>query len=116
MIDYKIIGKRIKEVRKERGYTQETLAELAGLSVDHVSHVETGNTKMSLNVLAKIANAFHIPTDRLLYDNLYQATEQLTDEVAAVFSDASPDETYVMLQAANAVKQAIRIRKLSRDL
>lgn len=116
MIDYKIIGMRIKEIRKEMGYTQEVLAEIAGLSVDHVSHIETGNTKMSLNVLIKIANAFHVTTDRLLYDNLYQAKAHLTDEVAAAFSDASPDEIYVMLQAASAVKQAMRVRKLSREI
>lgn len=115
MIDYKVIGKRIKELRKEKGYTQEVLAEIAELSVDHISHIETGNTKMSLNVLVKIANAFRVPTDKLLYDSLYQSKELLTDDVAAVFADASSDEAYVMLQAASAIKQSMRVRKLSKD-
>ena len=115
MIDYKIVGKRIKALRKEKGYTQEMLAEIAELSVDHISHIETGNTKMSLNVLVKIANVFCVPTDKLLYDNLYQSKEHLNDDIATVFSDASSDEIYVMLQAANSIKQAMRVRKLSRD-
>ncbi len=88
MLDYKLIGNRIKELRKEKGYTQEVLAEIAELSVDHISHIETGNTKMSLNVLVKIANVFQVPTDKLLYDSLYQSKEHLTDDVAAIFSDA----------------------------
>lgn len=116
MIDYQLIGKRIRELRKGKGYTQEALAEIAGLSVDHVSHIETGNTKLSLNVLVKISNVFQVPTDRLLYDCLYQSKEHLTDEVATVFSDASSHETYVMLQAASAVKQAMRVRKLSSEI
>ena len=115
MIDYKIIGKRIKELRKEKGYTQEVLAEIAELSVDHISHIETGNTKMSLNVLVKIANAFRVPTDKLLYDSLYQSKELLTDDIARVFSDTSSDEAYVMLQAASAIKQSMRVRKLSKN-
>ena len=115
MLDYKIVGKRIKELRKERGYTQEVLAEIAGLSVDHISHIETGNTKMSLNVLVKIANAFRVSTDKLLYDSLYQSKEHLTDDIAAVFEDASSDEAYVILQAAKAIKQSMRVRRLSKD-
>lgn len=115
MLDYKLIGKRIKELRKEKGYTQEVLAEIAELSVDHISHIETGNTKMSLNVLVKIANVFQVTTDKLLYDSLYQSKEHLTDDIATIFSDASSDEIYVMLQAANAIKKSMRVRKLSRD-
>ena len=36
------------------------------------------------------------------------------DDVQAVFSDCDPDEVYVMLEAASAVKKAIRVRKLKR--
>lgn len=115
MVNYKIIGKRIKELRKEKGYTQEVLAEITELSVDHISHIETGNTKMSLNVLVKIANAFRVPTDKLLYDSLYQSKELLKDDIAGVFSDTSSDEAYVMLQAASAIKQSMRVRKLSKN-
>ena len=35
------------------------------------------------------------------------------DDVQATFGDCDPDEIYVMLEAANAVKRSIRVRKLS---
>jgi len=36
------------------------------------------------------------------------------DDVQAVFADCDPDEVYVMLEAANAVKRSKRVRKLKR--
>ena len=36
------------------------------------------------------------------------------DDVQAVFSDCDPDEIYVMPEAANAAKNAMRVRKLKR--
>ena len=41
-IDYKIIGKRIKERRKICQITQETLAEKLGVSVGYISQIERG--------------------------------------------------------------------------
>lgn len=53
-IDYKIVGSRIKTKRKERGLTQERLAELLDVSVGYVSQLERGVTKVSLDTLAAI--------------------------------------------------------------
>jgi len=39
MLDYKILGQRIKSARTAAGYTQERLAEKADLSTDHLSHL-----------------------------------------------------------------------------
>ncbi len=44
------IGQKVRKFRKEKGYSQEKLAELVGISVTHMSHIETGNTKLSLAV------------------------------------------------------------------
>lgn len=44
-MDYYEIGQRIRRFRKARGFSQEELAEKADISVTHMSHIETGNTK-----------------------------------------------------------------------
>ncbi len=62
-IDYKAIGLRIKFLRLKRSMTQEKLAALADLSLQHMSNVETGNTKASLPTLIKIANALSVTVD-----------------------------------------------------
>mgnify|MGYP003307919335 CR=1 FL=1 len=49
------IGKRIKELRKEAGLTQEKLAEELSVTVGYVSQIEGGRVKINLEMLGKIA-------------------------------------------------------------
>lgn len=68
-MNYYEIGQRIRKKRKAQGLSQEELAEMIGISTTHMSHIETGNTKLSLPVFVSIANALSCRTDELLYDN-----------------------------------------------
>lgn len=47
-MDYVGIGKRIRAQRYKLDLSQEELAEMAGISLVHMSHIETANTKLSL--------------------------------------------------------------------
>ena len=60
MIDYSAIGRRIKTARLSCGMTQEKLAEQTGLSLPHISNIETGHTKLSLPTMVEIANALSV--------------------------------------------------------
>ena len=57
---YKKIARRIKYLRKERGLTQEKLAELANISVDYLGKIETNLNKPGLIALYKIVNNLDI--------------------------------------------------------
>ena len=54
-LDYRTIGQRIKAARQEANLTQAELGALVGCSNNHMSHVEVGQTKVSLPMLVKIA-------------------------------------------------------------
>ncbi|MFQ9609863.1 MAG: helix-turn-helix domain-containing protein [Lachnospira sp.] len=54
--------------RKDCGLSQKQLAEKVGISTTHLSHIETGNTKLSLPVFVDITEALSVQTDELLYD------------------------------------------------
>jgi transcriptional regulator with XRE-family HTH domain len=51
------LGKRVRELRQERGYSQEKLAELAGIHENHVRRIEGGTANPSYLVLLKLARA-----------------------------------------------------------
>lgn len=68
-MDYYAIGQRIRKIRKAHGLSQEALAEQVDISVTHMSHIETGNTKLSLTVLVDLAAALEVRTDELLFDS-----------------------------------------------
>ena len=47
-INYALIGKRIRETRKQRGLSAEELAEIADLSTVYISYIENAKRKPSL--------------------------------------------------------------------
>lgn len=54
------LGKRIRRLRKQAGYTQEKLAEKIRVSTTHVGLVETGKRRFSLKTLQRVASALSV--------------------------------------------------------
>ena len=67
-IDLKIVGKRIRKVRKEQGLTQEKAAELAETSSQYWCLLESGRERGSVDMYLKIATALGLTLDDLFYD------------------------------------------------
>lgn len=65
-VSYKVIGGHIRDARKARKLTQEKLAEQLGMSALHYGRLERGDRRASLEQIARIADALHVPTLSLL--------------------------------------------------
>ncbi len=65
-----VLGNNIKKLRKERNWTQEYLAEQAGISVPFMTQIELARKQASLEVIEKIAKAFNVPYSRLFIQSL----------------------------------------------
>lgn len=76
-IDYLKIGQRIKTARLEKGLNQAELGALVGCSNNHMSHVEVGQTKVSLSMLLKISLALEKDFDYFLLDTPYAKCESI---------------------------------------
>ena len=57
------IGQRIAELRRERGMTQDMLAELTGIRRPHISRIEMGKYSVGLDTLEAIAKALGCRVD-----------------------------------------------------
>lgn len=57
----KVLGNNIITLRKEIGWTQEKLAEKAGISVPFMTQIELGRKSPSLEVIEKISLALGVP-------------------------------------------------------
>ena len=60
------IGLNILHYRKERGLTQEQLAEIIGYSRHQLQRVETANATPTIAILLDISQALNIPLEKLL--------------------------------------------------
>ncbi len=49
-------GKKVKKIRKSRGVSQESLADLAGLDRTYISDIENGKRNVSIETIFKIAD------------------------------------------------------------
>lgn len=62
-----MIAKRLKEIRKKSGWSQQKLAEKAGLSYNTITKIEQGAaTKPTIQTMIKVADAFGISLDELV--------------------------------------------------
>lgn len=107
-IDYKAIGIRIKIARIKREITQDQVASVTGLSNPHISNVETGNTKLSLPTLIKIANALLVSVDDLLCDNVIHSKAVFEKELSELLEDCTKNETCAILEIAKTTKAVLR--------
>lgn len=60
-----IFGLKIKELRKQKKYSQEKLANLALTNKSYISKIENGKTEVSLEIVNKLAKALEIEMHQL---------------------------------------------------
>lgn len=106
-MDYYKIGQKIRKIRKAHGLSQEELAEKIGISTTHMSHIETGNTKLSLSVFVDIANALEVRTDELLDNPASETTSTSLDEISTVLDRCNAQEAKVIADIVKATKLSI---------
>lgn len=103
-MDYYVIGQRIRKFRKAHSFSQEELAEKVGISTTHMSHIETGNTKLSLVVLVKIALALEVNTDDILFDQALINKSSLTEQIVELLDSCSPQELVIIYDIIKATQ------------
>lgn len=103
-MDYYKIGQRIRKYRKAQHLSQELLAEKVGISVTHMSHIETGNTKLSLPVLVQFASVLEVRTDDLLFDVSPASKTVSANDILQVLESCSAQQAQVLKDIVVATK------------
>lgn len=105
-MDYFRIGQKIRKFRKARGLSQENLAEMVDISVTHMSHIETGNTKLSLAVFADIVEVLGVRADDILGEGIDSAVSH-ADEIYAILDRCTPGEAKVIADIVKTAKESM---------
>ena len=66
----KVLGKNIKKVRKEKGYTQDYVAEQINVSTDLLRSIENGRNIVSITTLLNICNFLQVSPNTLFAELL----------------------------------------------
>ena len=82
---FMIIGKRIKTLREKSGYTQNALAERAGVSQTHLRRVELGQADITVGHLQLVCDALGISIRDFF-------TSQEPDDLSVALANLTPKQ------------------------
>ena len=90
-MDAKKFGAFNSDRRKQQHMTQAELGERVGCSNNHMSHIEVGQTKVSLTMLLKISSALEKDLDYFLLDTPYAKRDSIINsEIADKLKKCTP--------------------------
>lgn len=91
-MDKKELGQKIREIRQEKGYTQQILADKASLGNVYVGEIERGVKMPSLNSFIKIVQALDVSADYILCDELPSGQPYIYDALTKKMQNLTPKQ------------------------
>lgn len=88
MEDIKILlGKRIKELRLKKGFSQEKLAEMLDIAVRNVSKIECGTNFIRADKIPKLSAALDVSVHELFNFEHLKEKDNLINEIINMLKD-----------------------------
>lgn len=94
---------RLAALRKQRGLTQDGLADLIGITKTQVYRYENGTSQPTLDVIKKLAVALSVTSDQLVFE---EHERQPDDSMALLMEGVSrldPDEKHVLKELVEGI-------------
>ncbi|MCC8131040.1 MAG: helix-turn-helix domain-containing protein [Ruminococcus sp.] len=104
---YATFGQRIGYLRKQKGISQEELAEKVNLSREFISMVENNKMGLGVDSLVNIANSLEVSADDILVDCLEYSTSTADSELHRLLLDCNETEEYILTQTAKVLKEIL---------
>lgn len=107
-IDFTKVGLKMKELRNERGISQQKIAQDIGATVAFISNIENNKVKMNLKMIIYYAKMCNVPIDVLIdagrSNKLYNEDDAIDKQLLETLQNFSVEEKHKLLQMLNIVK------------
>ena len=97
-----VLGDRLRQIRIQKGYTQQALAKKADIGTVYLGEIERGLKMPSLNIFIKIIEALDISADYVLRDALSSGGTYIFDEITDQLKDLTPQQRKTAVDILNA--------------
>lgn len=94
----KLLGARIKELRKKRGFTQEKLAELTEISSPSISKIESGVYHPTEENIEKIADVLEVQIYELYKFEHKNDVQKIKERINLLLNKASKEQLELLLK------------------
>lgn len=103
VLDYEIMGERLKKARKEIGYTQVEVAEKLDVSVAYLSRIERGDSEINLKRLSQICEILDTSIAEILTGVERKSKQYLDKELYDIIVACSPQKQRLIYQIAKLI-------------
>lgn len=103
MLDYKIIGERLKKARIMKKMTQENLANQLDISVAFLSRVERGSSSINLKRLNQICEILKVSEGEILNGTSNNLKSYLEKDFKELFDKTTNDKKELIYRIANTI-------------
>ena len=103
----KELGRRIQKARKEKGLTQQELADLSHVSLKHVQGCERGVKNPSFEVLRAFCKVLNLSLDSLMNLDLPE-DEQAANDMRQLYLSCPPAARKVLLNSTRALADELK--------
>lgn len=83
----KFLGAKIKDIRRNRGYTQDFLSERIGIDPKHLSRIECGKNSPSLDLLYKICSVLKVNPSVLFDESMLKSKQELIRDISEILKN-----------------------------
>lgn len=101
------IANQIKQLRKQKGYTQEKLGEILNVSTQSVSKWECASTYPDISLLPKIATIFGITIDELFSQTIDEDLSKIENMLDSKDELSLIEEGYILQKLEHCEENAI---------
>lgn len=99
-----LLGRRIKQLRKEKGWTQDYLSELLGINAKSILRIENGKTFPTVENLEKIADVFNIEIQDLFKNKALAETEILKSVILDIVNGLNEDKIRMLYKFLDSIR------------
>jgi transcriptional regulator with XRE-family HTH domain len=111
------LGERIKELRKEHGWSQGELADKVGTDARQISRYENGRITPSLDAVARMAEVLNVSLDYLVIEGVERRPLHVADtglgERLGVIGELSAEDRAALLSVLDALVTKSRLKALT---
>lgn len=114
------LGNKIKLLRQEKSWSKDELAFHAGIDGCQISRYENNKVTPSVEMVVKLARAFDVSVDHLLFDDapkrpLYEPVNKLTEKIMHLENMSEEDEAS-LLQVLSAIEAKNKLKSLMKGI
>ncbi len=103
----KDIGRKIQEIRKAKGFTQEQLAEKIGVSTHYMSALERGVYNIKLELLVNILNELDCSANEVFCDVVKRSYEVKANRLSEKLNSLPAEEQFRIYEVVDTMFQSI---------